>query len=307
MQTKKPLSPRKINALHSLLLRWYRKNGRAFAWRESRDPYVILVSEIMLQQTQTARVAEKLPVFLKRFPTVTALARAPRAAVIRAWQGMGYNRRAVYLHECAKHIYTKNSGRFPERTDELVQLPGVGKYTASAIACFAHGRRVPVVDVNIRRVLSRVTKKQAGLHSVLDEREIWNIADAILPAKHFYEWNQALMDIGATVCLKRSARCGSCPLNRLCASAKTLMNKNSIADAPPKKQEPAHNGIPNRIWRGRIVELLRKKKVSGVASLGKAIIPHFTADELPWLEKIISGLERDGLVLREKSKVTLAE
>jgi len=304
MQSKKLLLPRKINALHKTLLGWYGKNGRKFQWRESRDPYVILVSEVMLQQTQTARVAEKLPAFLKKFPTVAALARVPRATVIRAWQGMGYNRRAIHLHECAQHIY-KNGGRFPETTDELVHLPGIGRYTASAIACFAHGQRVPVVDVNIRRVLSRVTKRQPALHSIPDERDIWNIAEALLPQKDYYEWNQALMDIGATLCLKRSARCTECPLRPLCASAKTLMNKS--ATAHPKKREPSHNGIPNRIWRGKVVEFLRKKKTSSVASLGKEIITNFTPDEMPWLEKIMKSLERDGLVQVKGKSVSLAE
>ncbi|HET7153182.1 MAG TPA: A/G-specific adenine glycosylase [Candidatus Kapabacteria bacterium] len=257
----------------------------------------------MLQQTQTARVAEKLPGFLKQFPTVTALAQAPRTAAIRAWHGMGYNRRAVHLHECAKHIY-KNGGEFPRKTDSLVQLPGIGRYTASAIACFAHGQRVPVVDVNIRRVLSRVIQKQTDLHTVLDEREIWNIAEALLPHKKFYEWNQALMDIGATLCLKRSARCGECPLRTLCASAKTLTNKSAAVQ--PKKREPMHNGIPNRIWRGKVVEVLRKKKIATLSSIGKAIIPQFTADEMPWLETIVAGLVRDGLVTTNKKKVSLA-
>jgi len=305
MQTKKPLLPRKINALHTALLGWYGKNGRKFQWRESRDPYVILVSEVMLQQTQTARVAEKLPAFLRRFPTVAALARAPRAAVIRAWQGMGYNRRAVHLHECAKQIRRRGK-KFPEKKEELIRLPGIGKYTASAITCFAHGQRVPVVDVNIRRVLSRVLRQQTALSTLIDEREIWNIAEALLPRKRFYEWNQALMDIGATVCMRRKAHCTECPLRAHCVSATALNNSNATEPPRSKKAEPSHNGIPYRIWRGRIIELLRTKKTAPVAAIARAFAPAFTGANMLLLKKLLHGLERDGLVKVGKS-VSLAE
>jgi A/G-specific adenine glycosylase len=174
--------------VQSALLAWYRANGRDLPWRRTRDPYSILVSEVMLQQTQAARVVPRWEEWLARWPTVEALADASRADVIRAWQGLGYNRRAVNLHRAAQQVATHG---WP---DDLTELPGVGRYTADAVGAFAFGREVLPVDVNVGRVLERT-----GL--------------SFGPAAA-----QALFDLGATVCLARVPRCGECPLAEECPS-----------------------------------------------------------------------------------------
>jgi A/G-specific adenine glycosylase len=170
------------------LAEWFRAHGRDLPWRETRDPYAILVSEIMLQQTQVARVVPRYLDWLERWPTVESLAAAPRARVIREWQGLGYNRRAVKLHLAAREIAARG---WP---DDLTELPGVGRYTADALARFAFGRDVLPMDVNVARVLER-TGMSFGP-----------------------EWAQGLMDLGATVCLARVPRCGECPLAEGCPS-----------------------------------------------------------------------------------------
>jgi A/G-specific adenine glycosylase len=174
--------------LEGLLLDWFRKHGRDLPWRRTHDPYAILVSEVMLQQTQVERVVPRYLAWLERWPTVEALAAAPAAAVIREWQGLGYNRRAVSLHRAAQHVAAQG---WPE---DLTELPGVGRYTADAVARFAFDARVLPVDTNIRRVRERTgaTFSPASAH--------------------------ALMDLGATVCLARVPRCGICPLAARCPS-----------------------------------------------------------------------------------------
>ena len=177
-----------LASVHELLLAWFRASGRDLPWRETRDPYAILVSEVMAQQTQVDRVVPRWTAWLERWPTVDALAAASAADVIRAWQGLGYNRRALYLHRAAQQIAAHG---WP---DDLTELPGVGRYTADAVACFAHGRDVLPVDVNVRRVSERTG-------------HTFTAAAA-----------QALMDLGATVCLARIPRCGVCPLAEECPS-----------------------------------------------------------------------------------------
>ena len=174
--------------MRDLLLEWYRRNGRALPWRETRDPYAILVSEVMSQQTQVERVVPRWQRWLERWPTVETLAAAPGAEVIREWQGLGYNRRALSLHRAAQQVAAHG---WP---DDLTGLPGVGRYTADALASFAFGRPVLPVDVNVRRVSERT-------------------GQVFSPAA-----GQALMDLGKTVCLARIPRCGACPLAAACPS-----------------------------------------------------------------------------------------
>ena len=292
-------SREKIKNLHRILLRWYRKNGRKLPWRSTTDSYPILVSEIMLQQTQASRVAEKFAQFLKRFPILQTLAKASKADVVRARQGMGYNNRAIRLRELARIVVEKHSAELPSDIQELQTLPGVGRYTGHAVACFAYGRRVPVVDVNIRRVLSRVMWKMKHPSAIKSEKEIWNIAKRILPGKPF-EWNQALMDLGATICTSRRPSCSSCPIRSSCRSQHIGMRiYNGSRNGKKQLQEPSYDGIPRRIWRGKIIEELRRVKVDGKTSLlnlGKSIKRDFKRDEISWLKNVIRELEHDGLL-----------
>ena len=272
--------------------RWFRRRGRTLPWRGEKDPYRVILSEIMLQQTQVQRVLEKYPLFLRRFPTMRSLARARRRDVVLAWRGMGYNGRAVRLHALAAVIVERGM-RIPRDADALRSLPGIGKYTAHAILSAVHGLPVPLVDVNVRRLFSRVFWRMRSTGEMKSEAEIWEAAGSVLPRRSVYEWNQALMDLGATICTARRPRCPACPLGSLCASRGSM----SEPLRRTRKREPGLKGMPDRIARGRIVEALRDAG-SGrtVGAIGKMIRPGFSPRHGRWIESLIRGLVRDGLV-----------
>ncbi len=198
------------------LLRWYDVHRRDLPWRRTRDPYAIWVAEIMLQQTRVAAVLEHYREFLRRFPTPERLARARVAAVLSTWSGLGYYRRARALHAATKVVVREFCGRLPETEAELAQLPGVGRYTAAAIASIAFHRPCAVVDGNVERVLMRVL----GAARPTTGR-IWNVAERLLSRARPGDFNQAIMDLGATVCLPSSPHCDRCPLSRWCKAAKS--------------------------------------------------------------------------------------
>ena len=206
------------------LLAWYATDGRAaLPWRHTRDPYAILISEVMLQQTQVERVLPKYRAFLEQFPTLRDLAAAPVAEVIRAWAGLGYNMRAVRLHEIARQAVERYDGSLPGSLDELLRLKGIGRYTAGAVACFAFGLPVATVDTNIRRVLWRVFRGVEPAVWPADtafQRQLLALAEWALPSEpaDAYDWQQALMDLGATICLARRPLCERCPLADCCAA-----------------------------------------------------------------------------------------
>ncbi|MGN6674073.1 MAG: A/G-specific adenine glycosylase [Thermomicrobiales bacterium] len=207
---------------HQRLLVWYAAEGRRhLPWRHTRDPYAVLVSEVMLQQTQVERVLPKYAEFLARFPTLAALAAATTAEAIQAWSGLGYNMRAVRLREIAVQAVAEQGGRLPETLEGLLALKGIGRYTAGAIACFAFGLPVATVDTNIRRVLWRVFRGIEPAVWPAGEKatgEALRLAEWALPEGQAYDWQQALMDLGATVCLSRRPLCERCPLVDCCAA-----------------------------------------------------------------------------------------
>ncbi len=190
------------------LLRWYRRHARKLPWRQTRDPYRIWVSEVMLQQTRVAAAIPYFERFIERFPDVESLARAPEEELLRAWSGLGYYSRARNLQRAAKLIAER--GSIPNDYDALRELPGIGQYTAAAVASIAFNQPYAVVDGNVRRVLSRVACRNEGL----DE-----MAEALLDRKHPGRYNQALMELGATVCLPREPHCGACPVAALCTAS----------------------------------------------------------------------------------------
>ncbi len=204
------------------LLAWYAAEGRAhLPWRHTRDPYAVLVSEVMLQQTQVERVLPKYQAFLRCFPTLAALAAAPLAEVIRAWAPLGYNVRAVRLHEIARQAVEQYGGTLPATLEGLLALNGIGRYTAGAVACFAFGLPVATVDTNIRRVLWRVFRgiePEAWPTGEAGKRDALALAEWALPADRAYDWQQALMDLGATICVSRRPACERCPLQDCCAA-----------------------------------------------------------------------------------------
>jgi len=277
------------------ILRWYRRAGRSLPWRKTRDPYHILVSEYMLQQTQVSRVRSFYPHFLSRFPTTSALASADQQQVLRAWQGMGYNNRAVRLHRAARMIASSRAAGFPRDYDALVGLPGVGKYTAHAILVFAFNRQLPVVEVNIRRVLSRVFWKMRSPADLRHEDEIWKLASCLLPKSRAAAWNHALMDFGALMCTARRPSCRRCPIAGRCLSRPSMF-RPTPRDG---RKEPSFRGVPNRIYRGRIIKelcLLPPGRSMPLERLGTSIAPAFTERNSQWLVRLLKDLETDGLV-----------
>jgi A/G-specific adenine glycosylase len=209
---------------------WYRANSRDLPWRRTRDPYHVLVSELMLQQTQVSRVVPKYHEFLGTFPTLGAIARATPARVMEAWSGLGYYARARNLHRLALTITHPEhpTGSLPPDPAELRELPGIGAYTAGAVACFAYERRAPLVDTNVARVLRRVFAPNIDHKSGRGARAIWRIAEATLPRTGNTSWthNQALMELGALVCTARVRHCTQCPVRTVC-----LTRRNDLAAA----------------------------------------------------------------------------
>jgi A/G-specific adenine glycosylase len=231
------MSPRKLQTFsdslsdrfHTRLLAWYDRHARDLPWRESRDPYRVWVSEIMLQQTRVAAVIAHYHEFLRRFPTVEKLAQAREASVLAAWSGLGYYRRARMLHAAAKVVVRERGGKFPEKAEGLRDLPGVGRYTAAAIASIAFGKAVAVVDGNVERVLQRVFGRRMG------GGDFWIAAEGLLDRERPGDFNQAMMELGATVCTPRGPSCRTCPVVELCATRGEMAG--SVKAERQKKRE----------------------------------------------------------------------
>jgi len=198
------------------LRRWYRRHQRPMPWRQTHDPYRIWLSEIMLQQTQVVTATPYYQRFLDRFPTLPDLARAHPDAVLAAWAGLGYYRRARHLHEAARVIVREHGARVPDDPVAFGRLPGVGRYTVGAVMSIAYGRPLPVLDGNVARVLSRVLAWRVAVRDPRGSRELWELAARWMPARDPSEWNQALMELGARVCTPRAPRCDTCPVRRQC-------------------------------------------------------------------------------------------
>jgi A/G-specific adenine glycosylase len=219
---------------------WYRKNGRDLPWRKTRDPYRILVSELMLQQTQVSRVLDYYDRFLHRFPNLSELARARPLQVREAWEGLGYYARARNLHRLARELTRRGTTpNEPLPVDPLAlrELPGIGEYTAGAVASFAYERRAELVDTNVARVLRRAFAPQSDFKSATGRREIWSIARRLLPRTGRATWthNQALMELGALVCTARVAHCDGCPVRRECATGQLSLSAPSARPALPRR------------------------------------------------------------------------
>lgn len=271
---------------------WYTARGRHdLPWRRTRDPYAVLVSEVMLQQTQVERVRPYYQRWLERWPTLADLAAADTADVIREWSGLGYNRRAVHLQRAAQAAIEVHEGQLPRLVDELRTLPGVGPYTAAAVASFAFEQDVAVVDTNIARALARVrfgvaTAKQVTARAIGEE------AEALLPADGVRDHNLALMDLGATVCVSRQPACEPCPVARSC-------NWRAVG----RPEAPVYRRVPTprfeetaRFARGRIVKALRQSERGMPAPDLAALLPPRHAARI---ERYLGALAADGLVQQD--------
>jgi A/G-specific adenine glycosylase len=200
------------------LLAWYRRHGRDLPWRKTDNPYHILVSEIMLQQTQVDRVLPKYDEWLRKYPTLDALAAAPEADVARTWYPLGYNIRPRRLHAIARESVERYGGSLPSDESTLRSFKGIGEYTAGAVLSFAFGRRAAILDTNVARVLFRVFIGRGNPKAHAMKRNLWELSRTILPHRRVFDFNQALMDFGATVCVARRPKCERCPMTSLCSS-----------------------------------------------------------------------------------------
>ncbi len=263
------------------LLAWYDAHARDLPWRESRDPYRVWVSEIMLQQTRVAAVIAHYHEFLRRFPTVEKLARAREASVLAAWSGLGYYRRARMLHAAAKVVVRERGGRFPATSEELRGLPGVGRYTAAAIASIAFGQRVAVVDGNVERVLQRVSGRR------LAGEELWLAAEGLLDRERPGDFNQAMMELGATVCTPRVPACLTCAVVELCATRGEVPGAAKTARQKRREIQYAldyRDGAVFLVRRARDARLMagmwELPEVTGFAAgAGKQQIPRFARND----------------------------
>jgi A/G-specific adenine glycosylase len=230
-------SARQQQQFRKKLLSWYDVHRRDLPWRANRDPYRVWISEIMLQQTRVAAVIQHYHEFLRRFPTVQKLAAAREASVLAAWSGLGYYRRARMMHAAAKAIVREHDGKFPATEDGLRALPGIGRYTAAAIASIAFGEATAVVDGNVDRVLQRISGRKLAV------AELWAAANVLLDAKHPGDFNQAMMELGAVVCTPRSPGCLTCPVIKLCATRGEMAG---FAKASQQKKREIHYALHYR-------------------------------------------------------------
>lgn len=263
------------------ILAWYAAHGRSLAFRRTTDPYAVLVSEAMAQQTQAARAAEHWERFMTRFPTVETLAAASPADVLREWQGLGYNRRALALWRAAGLIVEQHGGRVPDTIDDLEALPGVGPYTARAVAAIAFGRPVGAVDVNVGRVLGRLTVGS----DAMPRRDLQEVADTTAASTDPAAWTHALMDLGATICRAREPRCADCPVRAWCAYT---------AARPGPLRRPSLPPFPTttRWLRGRILDRLRSATGDAWVDLDAPIGTH----DLAKVVAAAGAMAKDGLV-----------
>ena len=286
-------------AARAAVLTWFDERGRALAFRATRDPYAILVSEVMAQQTQVSRVVEAWARFLARFPTVEALADANPADVVRAWQGMGYDRRALNLRRAARAILEEHGGRIPSDIAALERLPGIGPYTARAVASIAFGQPVGAVDTNVRRVLGRaLAGRNPGL---IPPSRLQAMADGSVDPGRPGDWTHAVMDIGATLCRRRAPRCDACPLRVWCRFAAGGAAPGATVDRVPRRparamaasRAPVKRFTATTRWlRGRIVDRLRDATGTEWSSLAAPIGDHDKAA----VRAALNALARDGLI-----------
>ncbi|MFV9507228.1 MAG: A/G-specific adenine glycosylase [Oscillochloridaceae bacterium umkhey_bin13] len=300
------------------MLAWFADQARDLPWRHTRDPYRILVAEVMLQQTQVDRVLPKYAAFLDAFPSLDDLAAAPRAEVIRLWAGLGYNRRAVNLQRAAQAVRDQHGGVFPQDVALLQTLPGVGPYTAGAIACFAFEQPVAFLDTNIRRVVRRALVGPETAPPPTSDRQLLSLVAPLIPEDRAWAWNQAIMELGALICTAAAPACRRCPLKAHCQSYALWVVEDTEAVLAMAGDQPVARPLrraaergpgyrpeapfvgSNRWYRGRVVAVMRE--LSGdvtlpFAALGPLVRDGYTPADEAWLRELVAGLARDGLVV----------
>jgi A/G-specific adenine glycosylase len=281
-----PITSGDILQFRRRLLRWYDRHKRDLPWRQDRDVYRVWLSEIMLQQTRVAAVLEHYREFVKRFPSVQRLARARESSVLAAWSGLGYYRRARMLRRAATEIVSKHAGQFPDTAAKLRDLPGIGPYTAAAIASICFGQRVAVVDGNVERVLSRITGRN------LVRAEVWHFAQEFLSLARPGDFNQAMMELGATVCQPVHPKCLLCPVSSLCATRGELAR---IAITPHQKKKEISYLLDRR--NGSVLLIQRTQRSSLMPGMWELPeIPSANGSRVAWITVRHSVTTTDYLV-----------
>ena len=278
---------KKVAEFHQLLFEWHKTHYRDMPWRDTRDPYRILVSEIMLQQTQVARVTGKYAEFLKKFPTVKKLAAAPLGEVLKVWSGLGYNRRAKFLQLCAKEVIAKHDGKIPCTFAELVKLPGIGISTAGALLAFSFGQETPMIDTNIRRILVRVFFKK----KIPTDKELYAFASSIIPKGKGREWNYAMLDLGASLCTARN-HSDKCPLQKLHAK---------VGDFVYKKLQKKFAGS-DRFYRGKLLKFLTQWGNASHAEIMKQL-SEYKGNKTQIVERLL----KEGMIVKNALKYKLPQ
>jgi len=273
----------------SRLISWFRKNKRDLPWRKNKNPYRIWVSEIMLQQTQVTTVIPYYKKWLKAFPSLKSLAEAPLETVLKHWEGLGYYSRARNLKKGAETIMRELKGKFPDTREALLEVPGIGPYTAGAIASIAFSKQEALVDGNVGRVFARLFQIGGIWNEPKTNRKLWEIAKELIPSKHAGDFNEALMELGATVCLKADPECSQCPLSATCLSFK---QKTTHLYPAQKKSETVTVDKVTLLLKRRNAYLVRRKKLGRVMG-GLYEFPTFVKD----------GNETEKLLKRERLKV----
>lgn len=240
------------------MLAWYRRHRRDLPWRETRDPYRVWVSEVMLQQTQVTTALPFYAAFLKRFPTVGALAAASETRVLAAWSGLGYYRRARHFHAAARLVVREHGGRVPNDPEAFRLLPGVGRYTAGAVLSIAFDRPLSVLDGNVARVLSRFLALPVSIRDAAGARRLWALADSLVPMRTPGDWNQALMELGATICTPKRPLCSSCPVKTWCR-ARALGRTEGFPPVAPRRPTERVRRAVVLIERGGRVLMTRRE------------------------------------------------
>ena len=283
-----------LSARAEALLRWTARFQRDLPWRRTRDPWLVLVSEVMLQQTQTERVVPYYTAFVERWPTPPSCARTDLASVLALWQGLGYPRRARNLWRAATVIAERHGGEVPADLTDLLALPGVGPYTARAVQAFAFGIDTGVVDTNVGRIVARWTGRRLG------SAEAQQMADALVPGGEGWAWNQAMMDLGARVCTKREPACGSCPVEQWCAWAGTAAPDPADRSAGVSTRQARFEGS-DRQARGRLLAALAHGEIERAetpAAMG-------LGDDAARALRLVDGLVAEGLITGADGRVRL--
>jgi A/G-specific adenine glycosylase len=290
----------------SLAWSWMQQHRRDLPWRATRDPWAVLVAELMLQQTQVSRVLDRWPSFLEEFPNPQAAANAGSAAIVTAWSGLGYNRRALALHQCATIVSERHNGTLPKTIDELQKLPGIGSYTARAVLAFAYAAPAAIVDTNVARIVAR-----AFAGRVLSWKEAQQHADACVPptasAEWVWGWNQGMLDLGATICTKRAPSCDTCPIQTHCL---WQLRKSQLLETPESEPDPdpaiGSAGVgtkqsrfegSDRQGRGRLIHALRL----GPVHFDRVSEVMGWPDDHARTDRVVNSLLKDGLVARSES------